>query len=225
LFVRLAGCTIGCRFCDTPDSLRPGAAYRVLRPGPGGELVATSASNPIGAASLDDLIAEFVREHGPFQALAVTGGEPLEQVEFLEDWLPGVELPVLLETAGTLPEALARVIDQVEIVSMDIKLPSVARVPDQFEAHRRFLRIAARKDAYVKVVVNRRVDRAEWDLATALVAEVAPGTPFFIQPETDRSGGPRVGFALLSELAARAARAGLEDVRILPQIHPFLGAP
>ena len=225
LFVRLSGCDVGCRFCDTPDSLQHGATYRIARPGPGGELQATTARNPVSAKALRKLIEEFWQHHGPFQAIAVTGGEPLEQADFLSELLPGLEFPVLLETAGTLPDALERVIDHLEIVSMDLKLPSVARVSDCLEEHRRFLRIATQKDVYVKVVVNQNVDQGEWDRALAMVAEVAPAIPFFVQPETDRSFGLRADFALLTELAARASRAGLTDVRILPQIHPLLGAP
>src|SRR5215470_1951041 len=97
LFVRFAGCPLRCRWCDTPDSLLLVAEVGALR-----------ASSP------------------PLHAMAVTGGEPLAQVEFLVAWLQGRgdDLPVLLETAGILPARLERVLPYVAIVSLDFKCPS-----------------------------------------------------------------------------------------------------
>ncbi len=222
LFVRLAGCTIGCRFCDTPDALRAGAAYEV-RSADGACRV---GENPVEADAAGALIEDALRASGPYHAVSITGGEPLEQVEFLGALLPRiVAAPVLLETAGTLPDALAGVIDHVAIVSMDVKLPSVARTRPCFAEHRRFLEIARRRDVYVKVVVDAGVDRDEWRAAARLVADVAPQTPFIVQPRTGRDGRLRASFELLDELARAALAVGLSDVRVLPQVHKFLEAP
>ncbi len=221
LFLRLAGCGLGCRFCDTPRALRRGAACSVRAPGAAAE----SLLNPLLPERAARVIADLASRSGPCHALAVTGGEPLEQEAFLAALLPLLCLPVLLETAGTLPEALARVIGQVRVVSMDLKLPSVAGIAPCFELHRRFLEIARTREVYVKVVVNAQVDAAEWRAAARLVAEVAPAIPFIVQPETDRRGRCRVDFERLFALAAEASAAGLADVRVLPQVHKMLGAP
>ncbi|MFG0318817.1 MAG: radical SAM protein, partial [Planctomycetota bacterium JB042] len=125
LFVRLAGCDVGCRFCDTPSALRRPARFVVRSAG--GE---ATHDNPIDAARAASLVLDVARSDGPFHRLAVTGGEPLEQPAFLADLLrrlvDGGAPPVLLETAGTEPDALAEVIGSVATVSMDVKLPSVA---------------------------------------------------------------------------------------------------
>lgn len=221
LFVRLGGCSIGCCFCDTPDALRPGQGFVVRIPGLDG-----ARSNPIEPAAAVELVRAAASRVCALHAVSVTGGEPLEQVDFLEAFLPGLApLPVLLETAGTLPDALERVIDAVAIVSMDFKLPSVANTAPSIDAHRRFLRIALRREVYVKVVVNERLDRTEWDDAVRLMLDEAPTIPFIVQPETRRNGTLAAPFQFLAELADHATRQGLTDVRVIPQVHKFLGAP
>src|SRR5262249_49613525 len=106
LFVRFAGCPLRCRWCDTPESLVPVDTCRVL--GPDGE---HRTPKPLAVATLAGEVARLVASAPPLHAVAVTGGEPLAQVEFLDTWLgaapPGV--PVLLETAGIYPARLARV--------------------------------------------------------------------------------------------------------------------
>jgi 7-carboxy-7-deazaguanine synthase len=221
LFVRLGGCSIGCCFCDTPDALRPGQGYSVRIPG-----IEGVRQNPVDPIDAVELVRDAAARVCALHAVSITGGEPLEQVDFLESFLPGLApLPVLLETAGTLPDALARVIDAVAIVSMDLKLPSVANTAPSLDAHRRFLRIAARREVYVKVVVNDRLERAEWDDAVRLMQDEAPNVPFIVQPETRRNGSLAVSFPFLAELADHATRQGLTDVRVIPQVHKFLGAP
>lgn len=221
LFVRLGGCSIGCCFCDTPDALRPGQGFSVRIPGLEG-----MRANPVDPAAAAELVRAAAARVCAIHAVSVTGGEPLEQIDFLEAFLPRLApLPVLLETAGTLPDELDRVIDAVAIVSMDFKLPSVANTAPSIDLHRRFLRIAQRREVYVKVVVNERLDRAEWDEAVRLMLDEAPCVPFIVQPETRRNGTLAVPFSFLAELADHATRQGLPDVRVIPQVHKFLGAP
>src|SRR5262245_5617920 len=103
LFVRLAGCPLRCRYCDTPESLVPVPECRIL--GPDG---AERRPNPLAPAALDAVVARLAALAPPLHALAVTGGEPLAQTDFLVAWLPArtTGLPVLLETAGILPARL-----------------------------------------------------------------------------------------------------------------------
>src|SRR5215510_3316993 len=115
LFVRFAGCPLRCRWCDTPESLVPVPECRVF-----GIDGAHTRPNPLALESLEAEVAGLCATSPPLHAMAVTGGEPLAQVEFLVSWLGGrdPELPVLLETAGILPARLARVLPFVTFVSL-----------------------------------------------------------------------------------------------------------
>lgn len=222
LFVRLAGCDVGCRFCDTPSALRRPGSFRVDRRG-----VVESFDNPIDVLRAAELVAAVARDEGPFHRLAVTGGEPLEQPDFLAALLEALEAdgapPVLLETAGTEPDALARVVPRVATVSMDVKLPSVAGTPPMWETHRRFLEVALATEVYVKAVVNDRVDDDDIRRAAEVVRSVDPSVTFIVQPETGRDGTLRASAARLASAALEAEAHGLSDVRILGQFHKGLG--
>ena len=82
---------------DTPESLVPVPARRIL--GADGVHV---RPNPVTVDELAAEVGSLRAVSPPLHAVAVTGGEPLAQVDFLVTWLrrspPG--LPVLLETAG-----------------------------------------------------------------------------------------------------------------------------
>src|SRR5215510_6999803 len=139
LFVRFAGCPLRCRWCDTPESLVPVSQRRIV--GPDG---VQTRPNP---ATVDELAAEVAALRAlspPLHAVAVTGGEPLAQVDFLAAWLerspPG--LPVLLETAGIMPARLARVLPLVSIVSLDVKCPSNTGERARWDEHETCLRAA-----------------------------------------------------------------------------------
>lgn len=57
-------------------------------------------------------------------SISFTGGEPLLNADFLKILLDKVIAPKYIETNGTLPQALKEIIDKVNYISMDIKLPS-----------------------------------------------------------------------------------------------------
>src|SRR5262249_61048866 len=96
LFVRFAGCPLRCRWCDTPDSLLPVAECRVL-----GADGARRLPNPFSAEALEAEVGALRASSPPLHAMAVTGGEPLAQVEVLVAWVRGRggDLPVRLGTA------------------------------------------------------------------------------------------------------------------------------
>ena len=95
----------------------------------------------------------------PHQAVSFTGGEPLLHGPFIRALAEQLDAPIFLETNGTLYQQLEEILDIVDIISMDIKLPSIIRTP-QWEAHKAFLRLAREKDLYVKLVsLKRRATR------------------------------------------------------------------
>jgi organic radical activating enzyme len=223
LFIRLAGCNLGCRYCDTVIEAGEGCLVETA-PGSG---ILELLPRPITLDTVLGIAADWTgRLPGAHHSFSITGGEPLLQAALLSEWLPALRhtLPIHLETNGTLPEALAQVVDLVDYISMDIKLPSTAGcVEDLWEAHRGFLRVAAGHNASVKIVVAEETPLEEIDRVCGIILEVAPATPLFIQPLSGGDKGSAVSAArLLACQAAAAAR--LADVRVIPQMHLMLGA-
>ncbi len=112
--------------------------------------------NPMTAAAVARAAAALDAPRGLHHSVSLTGGEPLIHAELLAALCPLLAehgLPVYLETNGTLPEALERVLDGVQHVAMDIKLESATGQATPWEAHYRFLDLALRRSAQVKIVV------------------------------------------------------------------------
>lgn len=224
LFVRFGGCPLRCRYCDTPASLVPTATCRIL--GPDGE---RQRPNPLGTAELEEVVGGLAALAPPLHALAVTGGEPLVQADFLAAWLAAREatrpLPVLLETAGILPGRLRMLLPLVAIVSLDFKCPSNTGERARWDEHAACLAasVAAGRDVYVKMPVDETTRVEEVEEGARLIASIDGGIPLFLTPLTEPAGARlTIAPATLELLHARAS-AHHADVRVLPQLHKLLG--
>jgi len=140
---------------------------------------------------------------------------------------------ILLETHGLAVAALERVIDAVDVVSMDWKLASEVERADhprgagreEFHAeHAAFLRVALRApETYVKVVVTPATRDEELEALAHHLAAVDPAVPLVIQPVTPR-GSVKASPPAAQLLAWQAQlERQLRDVRVIPQTHPGLG--
>ena len=220
LFVRLAGCNIRCRYCDTPDSLERTATYTVSESKRPPEV----RNNPVAAGELSVIVRQLLANDAPIDAIALTGGEPLTQSEFLASFLEAgrFRTPVLLETNGILPRRLRDVLSLVDIISMDIKLPSNTGEGELWDAHAQFLELARTKDLYVKVLVDEGTLSAEVERAARMLAAVSPTVPAFLQPIVGASGDSTISAERLADLY-RIAWQSLPAVRVLPQTHKQLG--
>jgi organic radical activating enzyme len=224
LFVRFGGCPLRCRYCDTPESLKPVPRCRVL--GPDGLY---ERPNPLAVAALEAEIETLRRTAPPLHALAITGGEPLAQTEFLEAWLASRRppLPLLLETAGIWPQRLARLLPFVDIVSLDMKCPSNTGERARWDEHEACLAAAvvAGRDVYVKMPVDAGTAPDEVARGARLVATAGRPVPLLLTPLTTPDGSRMLIDAHgLERLHAVASREHA-DVRILPQLHKVLSIP
>ncbi len=219
LFVRLSGCNLRCKYCDTPDSLERTLGYTVYR---GSR--AETGKNPVSPVDAAALVTALLAEDGSIDAIALTGGEPLTQSEFLADFLRAGQfgVPVLLETNGVLPRRLADVLPFVDIISMDIKPPSNTGEGAFWDEHAVFLGLSRDKDTYVKLLVDEFTTDHDIERAAAVVGSIRRTIPTFIQPIVNESGAAIISAGRLAHLY-RIARQQLVELRVLPQTHKLLG--
>jgi organic radical activating enzyme len=244
-FVRLAGCPLRCRWCDTPASWTTSHDARARTVAADG----TQHDDAAWATPFEALCRAARAEPGTPRTLSVTGGEPLVWPEFVLGLgaLKGSRR-LHLETAGAHPETLARVLDVVDHVSLDVKPdfdldapveldlgpgdatgdapgPTPERAPRDAAAwslaRRRSLALVAGRDACAKLVVSGGHPPERFQPLLEELAETAPRLPLVLQPVTPQGGARRAGAALLGELVERARELELA-VRVLPQVHRAL---
>jgi organic radical activating enzyme len=220
VFVRFAECNLACDYCDTPYQAGPTCQIE-SRPG-SGEF--SSRGNPVNLAEISGLIADWQdSSNHVHHSVALTGGEPLLHADVLRMWLPEMSaiLPIFLETNGTLAGELEKILPLVEWISMDIKGSAVTGAATPWRDHGDFLALAKDRLCQVKLVVDAATTDAELLEAARLVNRHAPHVPFILQPRT-LAGRPALRGKVLLGLQTIAAEEH-RDVRIIPQIHPWLG--
>lgn len=224
VFLRLSGCNIRCDYCDQPEALEKRAGPCRIERTPGHrDWVQTNSPIPLGAvASAVDRLWRSLTHH----SVSVTGGEPLFQAQRLASLLPDLRQRshrISLETNGTLPTKLEKVIDLVDFVSMDVKLDSVDHQGVDLDVQRRFLHIASRKHAFVKIVIGATTSVAEFERAVRMVDEESSDVEIFLQPVTpcgSVTAAPTPDQVL--DLQSRALTLH-PLVRVVPQTHKAIG--
>ena len=222
VFLRFSGCNLNCSFCDTPGmSDTPQECLLELTPG---RRDFFKVKNPVSLERIASLMESWtVGWPGIHHSLSVTGGEPLLYGEQLAQWLPVLRrlLPIYLETNGTLPDALAPLIPHLDIIGMDIKLPSASGCAELWDEHRAFLTIASKTSVFVKIVIDQSTQEWEIERSCALIAAVDPAIPLILQPMTLANGS--IAVSALRTLELQELAGGLKEVRVIPQTHKFMG--
>ena len=218
VFLRLEGCNLACRYCDTENQSGSHPVCQVENSA--GSRAFTEWKNPMSSEDVCRILGKMLREI-PHQAVSFTGGEPLLHSAFLHSVAKNLKTKVFLETNGTLWEALEKVIEDIDIISMDIKFPSAVG-KDLWESHGRFLEIACKKDLYVKLVISAETEEEEFRQAIRLVKEIAPETLLIIQPVTPWGGCQAASPKKILDFHAYALEQ-LREVRVIPQTHKMIG--
>ncbi|WP_414563841.1 MULTISPECIES: 7-carboxy-7-deazaguanine synthase QueE [unclassified Anabaena] len=231
IFIRFAFCDLRCHFCDSAHTWNAPATCRIER-SPGLRDFEIH-SNPV---PLPILIEWVERQNLPclHDSISLTGGEPLLHAAFLKEFLPQVRsltnLPIYLETGGHRPEQLTMILPYLDSVGMDLKLPSVSG-ESYWSEHGQFLQLCLNShlDIFVKIIISQDTDSAELQRAAAVVANVSPDIPVFLQPVTPLAAAEQltatpilaptpdqvlIWQALMKQL--------IPNVRVVPQTHKML---
>jgi len=223
IFVRFLDCNLDCSYCDTENDR--GMVTRCRIEDEAGSGIFSYLPNPVSTGDLEGSLAALEGSGDFHHSISITGGEPLLQADFIGEWLAAAKKKrtIYLETNGTLPYRLKTLIDRIDIISMDIKLPGTGDIAPQWELHRSFLEIAAEREVFVKVVVSASTEDVDLDKALDIIESVDAAIPLVLQPMTiDGRPDERLSPRRIFDIQGRAARR-LKDVRIIPQTHKITG--
>ena len=199
LFVRFSGCNLKCKFCDTRQDI-------------------------FIECDLRQLFGKIMAYKDKYRFISFTGGEPLLQVDFLKQIMELTHksrFKNYLETNGTLAEALSDVIEYVDIISMDIKLPSSTGIRENlWLKHRKFLKVASKKDTFLKAVVSEDTTDADLYTAINLIREAGKGMVLVLQP--NYYDDYRKLETKLNKFKDACMKEGVISC-IIPQMHKMMG--
>lgn len=228
IFIRFAGCNLKCVWCDTPESLSKTDTVKVFYDLEAKEV--RQSKNPIDKKKFLHILGEVIKRNRSVQIVGLTGGEALLQADFLLEVLPLVrekyKKPILLETSGTLVENLKKVSRFVDILSVDLKLPSSTKEKIFWQTYENLFDYIKQKlstrHVYFKMVVTEETLLEDVKSCVNLLAKKIGGTfPIFIQPVTPFNRQKPPSISRLFDIFA-VVRKKINNVKILPQIHPFM---
>ena len=228
IFVRFGGCDLRCTYCDSEHTWQKQPTCQIEIT-PGSRDFETQA-NPISRSQLLDWVTNQNLDN-LHDSISITGGEPLLHARFLNDWIPLVRsatnLPIYLETGGHRPQQLAMIIEHLDLIGMDMKLPSTSG-EEHWAAHQEFLQICAQRNClvFVKIVVSKDTVLAELEQAAQIIRSISSQIPLFLQPVTaleqphSKAPEPPTPHQVLEW--QQFLKQFLTIVRVIPQTHKMI---
>ncbi|MDD2688992.1 MAG: 7-carboxy-7-deazaguanine synthase QueE [Candidatus Omnitrophica bacterium] len=198
IFVRFFGCNLSCRYCDTKQ-------YGFME------------------CELEELLEKIKSYKGNYHSVSFTGGEPLLQNDFLKEILKLTHAQGYknyLETNGTLAFSLKEVIDDVDIVAMDVKLPSSTGMGNLWWMHHKFLEIASSKEVFIKAVICESTTQDDLKEAINLIKKTNPKAILVLQPN---SGENSLALRRKTEDFQKLCQTEGVSAAVMPQVHKALG--
>ncbi len=198
IFIRFWGCNLdSCSYCDTNP-----AQFKEY--------------------SIDGLKQALKKLKTDCHSISITGGEPLLQVDFIKQFLRSLygANRIYLETNGILYHSLKKIIKDIDIIAMDMKLPSATGLEPFWDEHRKFLLMAWEKEVFVKLVITEETTLEDFRAALEIILSVDTSIPLVIQPHFEDSS-PKLTDKLLK--FQKEAFKSLAHVRVIPQLHIGMG--
>jgi organic radical activating enzyme len=198
IFVRFFDCNLSCSYCDTkPDRFMEYEPH--------------------------ELFQEIKLYRDKYHSISFTGGEPLLCKDFLKEILKLTGKHGhrhYLETNGTLVTELEELIEHIDIVAMDLKFPSSSGTGDLWDRHRDFLKIACRKEVFLKAIICQGTKEDDLKKALELIKMVSPSSILILQPNSNEHHD-----LLKDKLSNFKKICAQERVTacVIPQIHKIAG--
>ena len=193
VFVRFCKCNLKCDFCDTDFEIKNAKSY--------------STEELYNVLKLQDA-----------NVISFTGGEPLLDIDFLEEFLKNykdkLNKKIYLETNGTLYDELNRIIDYVDIVAMDIKVKSATNQDNHFLDNEKFLKIASKKENFIKVVFDNDIKDDEIENICNISKKY--NSTIILQPKMPLDKDIEL------ENIFNKFYKNYSSIRLIPQVHKFL---
>ncbi len=198
IFVRFSGCNMKCKFCDTNTDV-------------------------FSFYDTQYVYERFKLDYPKCKFVSYTGGEPLLQKDFLKELLVLTKedkFKNYLETNGTLPYALAEVIDLLDVVAMDLKLPSSTQDKPFWQEHRKFLEVAKKKEVFLKAIVGKSTIDEDVKESLNIIKDVKNDAVLVLQPNSAESS--RELNAKLEGFCELAKNKNIKAC-VIPQMHKVWG--
>lgn len=199
LFIRFCGCNLDCKYCDTNSEVEKD--YLEFTP---------------------EELSEHIKKMDvkSIHSISITGGEPLLWADFLKDFLPLVENKIYLETNSTLNSNLEKIINHVDIISADIKLPSASGIENSFALHDEFFNAARKykKEVFAKIVFDENILNDEIEHCIKLAEK--HDLPLVLQPKM-HGDKLKISSEKITEIFNKFV-SEYPNTRIIPQVHKFI---
>ena len=197
LFIRFCGCNLNCQYCDTDFGSKDSVIY-----------------TPEKLAN--KIMSEY--DLNKIHSISLTGGEPLLHTDFIKELGVKCDLPLYLETNGTLTEKLIEVIDYITYISSDIKLPSTTGLKPLWKEHEEFFKVASQKELFGKAVFDKNINDFEIHKITHLCKKY--DAELILQPMMIGKT-PSVDSAFMQEVLDKCLKVH-KNTRLIPQVHKFI---
>ncbi len=229
VFVRLAGCSLNCNFCDTEEFKHFSKKECKVETKPS-SMKFKLVRNPM---TYGEVLRYVKRLATPdIHSISLTGGEPLLAGNFLVDVARACRragFANYLETNGESREAMAKVIGYIDFAAIDIKLPEHRAVPRRswrslFEKELDCVKLAIERgvETFVKIVVLPSTKPKTITHVCKHLMQIAR-IPLVIQPVTPARKVRRApSMTHVYLLAQAAARSGIKQIAIIPQMHKLI---
>ena len=133
--------------------------------------------------------------------------------EFLKEYKNKLNKKIYLETNGVLYKNLEKIIDFIDIISMDIKLKSASGM-ENFDENEKFSDIASKKEVFIKIVFDKNI-KDEEIIKTASIAKKHDSL-IILQPKMPMDKDMDI------EKIFNKFYKHYKNIRLIPQVHKFL---